>query len=362
MLLDGTGRRESTGVLRLDSADTETRKKQKQLATDVFITKMNARVRRANDIPTLEVSTETVQSFSEWFETHHTAKRRGAERERYALQKLRARLGPRLLVAVTRATVQEYASDRLADGVKPGTVNREVAVLKAILREAVNAGHLKASPLVRMKPLRTVPIRKRVLSQSDEDRLLEAMTPADRALYVVAVDTLMRLSNVLNLRRADDRGTYLQLEDSKTGPYVVPLSTRARQALDAMPKTGEYFFAHRRVAKTERDRRSVIRRMLKAACKRAGLPYGRATAGFTFHIATRATGATRIIRAGFDQKTLMEVGNWKDMRSLQEYLVTDMDRKGAAVNQIGAGSTVSLKASPAKRKRNRGVSGNRRSA
>lgn len=42
MILDGTGRRESTGVLVLERADADTRKTQKDLAQAVYITRMNA--------------------------------------------------------------------------------------------------------------------------------------------------------------------------------------------------------------------------------------------------------------------------------------------------------------------------------
>lgn len=236
-------------------------------------------------------------------------------------------------------------------------------MLKAILKAAVEAGHLKASPLAGMTPLRTVPIAKRVFSQAEEDRLLDQLRPADRALYIVAVDTLMRLSNVLNLRRSEDHRTHLQLTDSKTGPYIVPLSARARKALDAIPKkAGEYFFAHRRVAKMDRDRRGAIRTMLKRACKRAGLPYGRAIAGITFHTGTRATGATRMLRAGVDPKTVQEIGNWKSFEQMGNYIQTDMRTKRAAVNRIGAGSTATIARVVTKRKRERDVSGKRRSA
>lgn len=345
LILDGTGRRESTGVLHLASAESEVRKTQRELAQAVYISRMNALVRDAHDLPRRDIERQSFQKFSVWYETHHTKKKRGAVRERYALAQLRARLGRRDLVGLTRAGVQEYATARLEeDEVSPSTVNREIDLLKSILREAVHAGHLKVSPLVGMKRLRVIPIRKRVLTQAEEDRLLEQLAPADRALYVVAVDTLMRLSNVLNLRRIEDKGTHLQLTDSKTGPYVVPLSARARKALNALPKRGEYFFTHRRQAKADRDRRGAIRRMLERACARCKpkIPYGRAVAGVTFHTATRATGATRMLRAGVDAKTVQAVGNWKSLEQMGTYIQTDLKTMRAAVNRIGAGSDVEI--------------------
>jgi len=345
--LDGTTRRVSTGVLHAnDSEDAALRRQQKQLAQGVFISKMNELVRETHDLPSKDKTPrQTFRTFSEWYEKHVTARKRGKVREVYILTQLRKRLGPRELAAISQATVKEYLTSRVVDDeVSPNTANREVDLLKSMLREAVQARLLKVSPLVGMKRLRHVAPRKRVLTQAEEDRLLAALRPADRALYVVAVDTLMRLSNVLNLKRRDDKGTYLELTDSKTGPYTVPLSARARKALDSVKSRHEYFFWHRRQAKTDRDRRGAIRQMLKRACKRVKpkIPYGRASAGITFHTATRATGATRMLQAGVDARSVQAIGNWASFEQMGEYLQTDAKRMRQAVNTIGAGSNVQL--------------------
>jgi site-specific recombinase XerD len=307
---------------------------------------MNDLVRETHDFPSKNpAKRQTFQTFSEWYEKHVTARKRGKVREVYILTQLRKRLGRRELASISQATAKEYLTARVEDDqVSPNTANREIDLLKSMLREAVQARLLKASPLVGMKRLRHVAPRKRVLTQAEEDRLLQALKPADRALYVVAVDTLMRLSNVLNLKRRDDKGTYLELTDSKTGPYTVPLSARARKALDSVKGRGEYFFAHRRQAKVDRDRRGGIRRMLQRACKKAKpkIPYGRAASGITFHTATRATGATRMLQAGVDARSVQAIGNWKSFEQMGAYLHTDAKRMREAVNTIGAGSTVPL--------------------
>ncbi len=141
-----------------------------------------------------------------------------------------------------------------------------------------------------------------------------------------------------DLRWDDVSPTHITLRDSKTGPYQVPLAHRAKAALKALPRKGAYVFPHRRQAKTERDRRGAVRLMLRRACTRAKLPYGRTMGGVTFHTATRASGATRMLRAGVDPRTVQAVGNWHDFRSMQEYLQTDDRLMRQAVNTIGADS------------------------
>lgn len=325
-----------------DAFSPEVRKQNRQAAQDIYAVKMAQLAKGEYEL--VESRTPiSFQSYSVWYETHRIPLLRGSDRELATLKHLRAFFGSAPLSSVTRARTQEYITHRLAQTVprtsrtiQPNTINREVALLKAMLRDAV-PGYLKASPLAGMKLLRVVKRKKRLTTPAEESRLLRQLQPADRALYIVAVDTLLRLSNVINLRRDEDHKTHLAVTDSKTGPYEAPLSKRARAALDALPKDGPYFFPHRRRAAKSRDWRNGIRVMLQRACARCTppVPYGRVAGGITFHTGTRATGATRMLRAGHDVKTVQAVGNWKDLRSMQTYLETDRTLTTAAVNTIG---------------------------
>lgn len=325
--------REPTGISH-DAATTIGRRLQRQRADDIYRARMADLARARYDLPPEEPVTIAFDAYATWFDEHHISKRRGAERDRYALTQLKKFFGTVDLTAIDRPRVQEYITARLKK-VSANTVNREVDVLKGMLREAVPK-YLKASPLAGTKKLRVVPIKKRVLSAEDEARVLEQLPKRDRALYIVAVDTLIRLSNVVNLKWSEVKRTHLELEDSKTGPYTVPLSDRARAALAALPKKGTYCFPHRRTAKKDRDVRGAIRRLLERACERCDppIPYGRANGGVTFHTATRATGATRMLRAGVDPKTVQRVGNWKSLEQMGAYLQTDDALMQAAVNTI----------------------------
>lgn len=320
-----------------DAPDAMSRKLLRQQAEAVYIARMADLARARYDLPPLiEPAAMLFHTYADWYQIHHVTKHRGAERERYALAHLKRFIGPNVpLSSVSAALVSEYETARVGAGVKPRTVNREVAVLKALLRSAVPL-YLKASPLAGRRHLRTIAPTKRVLSPDEETRLLAELRPRDRAFYIVAVDTLMRLSNVVNLQWSHVKRHHIELDDSKTGPYSVPLSDRAKAALDELKKDGPYCFPHRRRAKKARDVRGAIRRLLERACQRCDppIPYGRAAAGITFHTATRATGATRMLRAGVDPKTVQRVGNWASMEQMSTYLQTDDALMRAAVNTI----------------------------
>lgn len=310
------------------------RNEQRRAAEDVYRAQMTDLARQRHDLPLADPTVTTFAKYAAWWTEHQLPRRRRSERDALALKHLRAWFDRVDLTVITRATVQEYITHRLAAKKKASTVNREVDVLKIMLRDAIPA-YLKASPLAGMKKLRTVPPPKRVLTPAEETRLLAQLPARDRVFYIVAVDTLVRLQNVIDLRWSEVKAQHLELADSKTGPYRVPLSVRAKQALGSLPREGVYCFPHRHTAKNMRDVRNAVGRLLKRACARCvpPIPYGRGI-GVTFHTATRATGATRMLRAGVDPRTVQAVGNWKDFRAMQEYLQPDSAHLRAAVNTI----------------------------
>lgn len=323
------------------------RRESKALAQAFYHQRLQEIAVQAHHLPR-ERPAITFDAFATWYDLHVVAHHRGVLREREILKTLRATFGPLALTALDRAAVMEWRSRRTAV-VSASTTNRETALLKAMLTAAV-PDYLEASPLVKLKGLHTAKRETFVLSPVDERKLLRALRVADRALVLCALDTLMRLSDVLNLRRDHDRKTYLVVVDSKVKPYKVPVSTRLRAALDRLPDRGPYFFAHRRVAEKPRDYRGSVQSMLERACLKAGIPYGRAKGGLTFH-ALRHTGATRLVERGVSLRIIQELGGWQSLRQLERYAHPSEAAKLAAVELIGSRLTPAQKRKGLKRAR-----------
>lgn len=338
MLLEHSGKKRSTGVLRA-GLTSEHRKTQRTIAEDVYRAAMTDLAKAEAGLP-VEKATITFTAYAAWYTTHVLKKQKGRDRAADLLKPLTAFFGQRDLTWITADRVAEYETQRLATRighterqVKWNTVNREVDLLKAMLRDAVPT-YLAGSPIKDRKKLKGPKIVKRVIrSRAEERRLLATMTRDEQAFYLTGVDSLMRLINLVNLRRDEDHGRYFDLVDSKTGPYQAVITARVRARLDALPKAGPYYFPRWRSAKTDRDRRSHVRRWFERRCKDADIPYGRAIGGVTFHTATRGTGATRLLRAGEDLKTVQAAGNWKDVRSMMEYVELDTERVQQAVDR-----------------------------
>jgi integrase len=337
----GRGVKERTRI-EVDAPTAAERKRQRELAEEAYRVRMGELARGTYELPGSRPDIGFA-AFADWYETHVTAQQAGADRERQILKRLRADFGALPLSAVTRDRVREWMTERAA-AVAVGTVNREVDLLKSMLREAVPK-YLAASPIVKLRRLSpkteagtdedddTI----RVLTRDEEVRLLAALTdPRDRVLVIAAIDTLARLSSLLALTWKDDRGSHLTFRRTKNGKtYRVPVSRRLRAALDTMPdRDAVYVFAHRRTAQKVSQRRSVVKNMLSRTCERAGVTYGRKVGGITFHV-FRHTGATRMIAAGVDLKTVQEIGGWSDLRQLMRYLHPSADRLRTAVEAIG---------------------------
>jgi len=283
--------------------------------------------------------TITLAKYLEWYETHLTPAKRGAARERELLAQLVAAFGGTILLAdLTRERIIEWRTAR-RKAVAVATVNREFDVLRHALNQAIPT-YLETSPITgppKLKRLAALATRERgVLSRADEAKLLQALDVRDQAIVVAALDTLMRGGDLLRLEWAHDHGTYLTVLRPKTGTtYRVPVSPRLRLALKRLRHGGRFIFSHRRKASTERLQANSLKQMLEDGCRRAGIKYG-LRRGITFH-SLRHTGATRMVEAGVDLRTLQELGGWSSMRMLERYVHPTERRKHEAVASVGAG-------------------------
>ena len=178
--------------------------------------------------------------FSEWatkYDDNVIAHYRGREREREILRTLRAGFSYnedgtlRLLREIDRELVIEWRTERRSRskvvehfGGPKGprrvfpppsarTVNREVDLLQQILAAAVPK-YLERSPVEGLADLDVMNPRRRIMTETEEEKILPCLAPDDRAIVLAGLDTLARLTSLLNLRRDDDHKTYLTFYDT----------------------------------------------------------------------------------------------------------------------------------------------------
>lgn len=151
---------------------------------------------------------------------------------------LKPEFGKLQLEDVRPPMVEDYKRRRILLGAKPSTVNKEIRLLRHMLRMAVRWGILGEDPLreVEMAPERDPDVWT-YLRRDEAERLIQTINPTYRDLLEFLLFTGLRVGDALRLRWEDvdlDRGVlYVRGSRTKSGrPFGVPLHERARAVLE----------------------------------------------------------------------------------------------------------------------------------
>ena len=173
--------------------------------------------------------------------THLTVERRLAAnsvesytRDLALLAKFAAGRGVRV-DALTRADLEGFVRDLMAEGRSARSVARAVACYRGFYRFLVIEGRAKASPAGDLRPPRAWTPLPRYLSVEDIDRLLaqpDLATPRglrDRALLELLYATGMRVSELIGLRPGDVNldASYLTCTGKGDKQRIVPIGDEA---------------------------------------------------------------------------------------------------------------------------------------
>jgi len=206
--------------------------------------RMREAIRKGTFVKDLGTAT-TFDAFATLYVERYVAMKelRSAETIEYRLRLLRKRFGTRRLADIRTGDIEDMRMDLKKAGRKPGTINRYLALLRAMLNWAVLRGDLEQTPFRRgsqavIKLDRENNRRRRRLSADEEERLLQAGNNTVRALVVGALETGMRRGELLSLRFGDvdfDRHViHIRPENakSKKGREVPIATTRLRTLLE----------------------------------------------------------------------------------------------------------------------------------
>lgn len=146
----------------------------------------------------------------------------------------------------------------------------DMAVLGSMFRQAVNWGWVDLNP-VRSFDKRALPRaknRRRFLTEAEVGRLKKEALPDLQRMIVFAVETGMRLGEILSLKwtDVDPLRREVTLRDTKNNePRVIPLSPEAIKAAGTKPGTGHVFGS----TGGKRRREDTIGHRFQRLCKRA---------------------------------------------------------------------------------------------
>ncbi len=201
------------------------------------------------DTPPAAAAPKTFSQVSEEYLAFKRGKgKRSIHEDEKILTKLKARLGADTpLPEISAQRIAQYDRDRVSEisklgrAVTPSTVNRELAVLRHLLRLAEEWGYVEKVPRIRLAP--EPQGRLRFLSEDELVRLLAACeakaskSPVLLPIVTVAVNTGMRKGEILGLawERVDFARGVLRLEQTKSGRRrEIPMNQAVDEALSRL--------------------------------------------------------------------------------------------------------------------------------
>lgn len=259
-------------------------------------------------------------------------------RKRYAssIAGLRAHFGDAKLTEITAERIDEFKDSRLASNVRTATVNRDLAVLRRMLRIAERKRLVNVTPFREVEMLEERKERRQphILTCEEEKRLLAVASDHIRVLATLILDTGLRSGKealTLKWEDIDFSDDAIRIRHSKTlaGIRSVPMSSRCKAELLKLhnqlgPEFSKYVFANSHRPETHlRSVRSAWPSVLKAA----GLQY------FWLYD-LRHTFASRLTQAGVSPVFVAQIMGHSSPNILQTYAKAIDEYRRSAISKL----------------------------
>jgi integrase len=252
-------------------------------------------------------------------------------------------LGDLYLDQIDRKLLEQIIADKLATGVQPGTVNRMMEVIRAILNKCVREWEwLDRAPYVRM--LKEPKRRIRWITPDQAEVLCRVLPKHLEAMCRFSLATGLRESNVTGLEWSqvdlERRFAWIHADQSKSGRAIgIPLNNEAIVVLrqQSGPHTRNVFtYFGKPIAKANT-------KAFRKGLSQVGIE------DFRWHD-LRHTWASWHVQNGTPIHVLQELGGWSDIRMVQRYAHLAPEHLSAYAGNISGlrGVSGTLLATPGK--------------
>ncbi len=246
------------------------------------------------------------------------------KRDVTSLRSLLLFFGNKRLKDISPFLVEKYKQKRKEE-VKPATVNRELACMKHMFSLAIKWGKTTKNPVKEVKLFKENNQRLRFLTEDEIYRLIESCSKQFKPVVITAINTGMRLNEILGLKWKDidfERNLII-LDESKSGsPRQIPISDVLKETLiNLNPKSTEEHLFLNKFGKPYRDVREAFDRALRKA----------KIYNFRFHD-LRHTFASHLVMSGIDLVTVKELLGHKTIQMTMRYSHLSGKHKQQAVN------------------------------
>jgi integrase len=275
------------------STETEDRK----LAQRIF-DKVKGEIAEGKWFERLPGEDKTFREMMEKFGTEYFSKLRSFEACKSHAKGLVNFFGNYPLLEISPSLINDFKIARRAEGIKPGTIHRQLDIMKRAFNLAIREWEwCDKNPVTRISLEKLNNKRDRWLTFEEEERLLQVCPVWLRNLALFGLNTGMRLGEILSLTwKGGDlfRKTATVFRSKNNEKRTIPLNEAAFELLKAKRevrsiKTDLVFHTKTHTAIDECN----VGRAFRIALKRAGIQ------DFRFHD-LRHTFATRMVQAGKD--------------------------------------------------------------
>jgi integrase len=249
--------------------------------------------------------------------------------ERY-VRNLLAAFGADRALDVTADRIEAYRDQRLADGLAPASVNRELAALRRMFKLAVRKGKLPASPHIETLD-ESGNVREGFLEPPEFEAVCAYLPGYLEAAARFAYLTGWRTGAIraLEWRDVDLRARTLQLraahaknKRAKLLPLTAALLELIERRAAARDLACPFVFPG-----AAGGRLGDFRKAWNRACATAGVR------GVVFHD-LRRSGARNAVRAGVPEQVVMELGGWRTRAVFGRYNITSERDLGEAIERV----------------------------
>ena len=284
---------------------------------EAILGKVRAQLVEGRFFDTLEERTRTFEELMERYLTEHAAKQSDPRHYHGYAKNLTAFFGRRTLAEITPKLIADYKAQRYATGLKPASINRELASMKKAFNLAVREWEwCRENPVSKVSMERENNKRDRWLSVEEEARLLQRCAPWLRDIIIFALNTGMRMGEILELtwRGVDFNRRTAMVVRSKNGERrTIPINDTVlsvlRQKSTVRSLRTELVFCSHVFTALESGH---VRRSFRLELGKAQID------DFHFHD-LRHTFATRLVQAGVDLYKVQRLLGHKSPVMTQRY-------------------------------------------
>lgn len=311
----------ATYIKRGDAWRAQIRRKGHPALSATFDTKAEAQrwaaeiegdMSRARFVDLREAEQTTLAEALERYRREVTQGKKGRRQEEIRIDRLvESRYGAMSLAAIKSSTMAEYRDSELKRGVSTATVRLNLAILSHLYTVAVKDWGIQGlvNPCKNIRMPKGSKQRDRRPTSAELDRLYKAAGEMNAQLPVMielAIETAMRRSELVMLRKDQIRGKVAFLEDTKNGERrAVPLSKRALELLAGLPTPiggGRYFSLTL----------NTVSNYFPKACAAAGVE------GLRLHD-LRHEATSRLFERGFNMMEVASITGHKTLAMLKRY-------------------------------------------